>query len=1433
MAAKKRAKAPESTAEPRLDGHAATPHEPAAQSDAAGPESIPTKPCLAIVGIGASAGGLDAFRRLFAAMPAESGIAFVLVPHLDPAHESLMVELLAHHTGLPVVKAENNMPVQADHVYITPPNNYITIHSEILRLTGPVERGTSQTTIDRFLCSLADDLQERSICIILSGTGAHGTLGLKAVKAAGGMAMVQEPLTAEYERMPQSAIATGLADYVLPVEKMPEALVRYVQHAHVNGCTPIAPVLREANGLTQVLALLRGTSKFDFCSYRKQMLTRRIERRMRLNHLGDVPEYMAFLRDHPEELKQLARDLFISVTRFFRDPEAFGLLSTRVIEPLVERKGADGMIRVWVPGCATGEEPYSIAILVLEHIAASKKSCRLQVFATDVDVEALDVARQGLYSDSIAADVSPERLTRFFSKVDEHTYRVGSALRESVIFAPQNLLHDAPFTRLDLVSCRKLLIYLEPDVQQKVITLFHFALTEGGNLFLGPSETIGRQIDQFEPISRKWRIYRRIGDTRLDRMNFPIVAAPETRELRCRTPESAGKRPINLAQIAERLLLEHFAPTAVLINRKYEILFYFGSCEQYLKTPGGLPTHDVILTAREGLGSKLRAAIDQAIHGNETVVLTRAKVKRTSGYHPVRVTVRPIHAPEAVAGLLFVTFQEEVPSAQAADPSAQQAAAETGDESAIRQLEFELKATREDLQSTIEEMESSNEELQVSNEEVMLMNEELQSANEELQTSKEELQSLNEELTMVNNQLQEKVQELQKTSNDMANLFNSTGIATVFLDASMRIKRFTPAATKLFNLIASDIGRPIADITHRHRDPDLLEDARLVLQHLVPREREVDTQDATRWIRRIVPYRTVDDHIEGLVLTFNDVTLLQLNEALERKVRERTAALRESEARLAFELDATTRLHEISTLFVRDGNVASVLGKIVEAAIAINQADMGIIQLLDKESGTHKIVAQRGFEQLFLDFWNQNSGGHGACGTAVAQGERVVVEDVTSSLIFARTAALPIMLEAGARSVQSTPLRSRSTKLLGALSTHCRTPSRPTERALHFFDLLASQAADIIERALAEDELNRMNESLEQQVDERTRSLREREEELRSIHDNAFSAIITIDPEGIIHSVNPATEAMFGYSASEILGKNIKMLMPPRYGNEHDGYLQRFMLTGEVRIIGTVRELRATRKDGSEFDVALSVNRMDRPDRYIGILMDITRRKELEREVVEIATLEHQRIGQDLHDECGQQLTALGLLADSLVSMLHATDPRGVALARKIETGLQNVSWQIRGISHGLVRSEVAPEQLRHALAELAGHLRESSGIRCDFHGQSIAPQLDAIQATHLYHIAQEACINAVKHASAQNIAIRLRASDHAVTLQVQDDGNGIPPDAPQGLGQRVMRNRASVIGAELSIEPAKPQGTTVTCTMHFRPGGSLCPRDQSPQREC
>jgi two-component system CheB/CheR fusion protein len=630
----------------------------------AGQEGPACPACLAVAGVGASAGGLDAFKRFLQAMPAETGLACVLVPHLDPSHESLMVELLARHTATPVCEAQDGMAVAPDRVYVIPPNRYLAIDDGVLRLSAPPRSAGHQTAIDFFLRSLADAYEERAIGIILSGTGSHGTLGLQAIKGHGGLAVVQDPASAEYDQMPRSAIAAGLADYVVTPQSMPDALLQYVAHARRGAGLEHSGPSKRIDELERILALLRARTKYDFRCYRKKMLLRRVQRRMSVCRVERLSDYLERLRADAEEPMRLFRDLLIGVTGFFREPEAYAVLDQRVIGPLVEQADPDVPVRVWVPGCATGEEAYSIGMLVIEAFAQRKRPCNFQIFATDIDAEALEVGRQGVYPETIVGDMTAERLQRFFSKEDADHFRVDKQLRESVVFAPQNLISDAPFSKLDLISCRNLLIYLESAVQPKVIAVFHFALNEGGYLFLGTSESVGQQTDLFETVSKKWRLFRRIGPTRRDMVEFPIASAYPPAERLGALPPRAVLPQKSVAELTHRQLLADYAPAAVLVNRRCEILYFYGPTMNFLDMPTGEPTHDLIFTAREGLRTKLRAACHKALRDREPLTIGDANVKRNGGLVPVEVRLKPLPESDPPGGLLLVTFLERSPAAR-------------------------------------------------------------------------------------------------------------------------------------------------------------------------------------------------------------------------------------------------------------------------------------------------------------------------------------------------------------------------------------------------------------------------------------------------------------------------------------------------------------------------------------------------------------------------------------------------------------------------------------------------------------------------------------------------------------------------------------------------------------------------------------------------
>jgi two-component system CheB/CheR fusion protein len=828
-----------------------------------------------VVGIGSSAGGLEALKKFLTATPPDTGMAFVLIQHLDPTHESLMVDLLARYTAMKVVQIENDMPVEPDRIHIIPPGTSLTIKNGVLLLGKPIERRGMRMPVDNFFMSLAEDQQENSVCVILSGTGSDGTLGLKEIKARGGLAMVQDPDTAQYDGMPRSAIMTGLVDYVLPVEKIPETLIGYVRHS-LKLDRLAEPLLTEAEEqLHRILTLLHVRTGHDFRYYKKNTLVRRLQRRMTVKHITTLGDYLEHSQKYPEELEALDKDLLISVTMFFREPEVWEALQETVIPKLVDRCTENQPVRIWVPGCATGEEAYSLAIVLLEEAERRKRECPVQIYATDIDKDALEVGRRGAYPENIAEQVSHERLTRYFTRDANNLYQVNKRLREMVVFAPQNLISDPPFSKLDLVSCRNVLIYIQLELQKKIITLFHFALRDGGYLILGNSESVGTRTDLFDPLSKRWRIFRQVSTVGRIPLDLPLSL-----ELGKRPGDLAFKPAVPLgvryADIAKGQLIQKFTPPSVLVNNRYETLFFSGVTRDFLSIPEGSPTDNVIDMADPGLRPKLRTALHKAGNENREVVLGGVKLAHGDGSRTIRLTVLPVIEGKEEAGLFLISFEYEPQREPGPAPRPE----DLSEESVIRSLEEELKRSREELQATIEQMETSNEELKASNEEVMSMNEELQSSNEELETSREELQSLNEELSTLNSQLQDKVNELEVTTDDLNNLLTSTSIATIFMSEDFRIKRYTPAATGLLNLIPGDIGRPLVDITRKFTDDALFDDAKAVLHNLIPLNKEVKSDDGKWFQRRILPYRTQDNRIEGVVVTFADVS--EIKQAQER-----------------------------------------------------------------------------------------------------------------------------------------------------------------------------------------------------------------------------------------------------------------------------------------------------------------------------------------------------------------------------------------------------------------------------------------------------------------------------------------------------------------------------------------------------------------------
>jgi two-component system CheB/CheR fusion protein len=848
-----------------------------------------------IVGIGASAGGLEALEQFLGHVPPASGTAFIIVQHLDPTRKGLMPELLQRMTKMKVVQVRDRTRVRPNCVYVIPPGKEMSILRGVLHLFAPTAARGLRLPIDTFLRSLALDCQQRSIGVILSGMGSDGTLGLRAIKEAAGVALVQDPTTAKFDSMPRNAIDAGLADIVAPAEELPGRIAAYLLRTPHAVAADRTMTGRMQNAMDKAVILLRVHTGHDFSLYKKNTLSRRIERRMGLHQIDDMTAYVKYLQANPQELDLLFKELLIGVTSFFRDPAAWQELRARILPALVAAR-PDGALRAWVAGCSTGEEAYSLAMVFKETLDALKPAGRhtLQIFATDLDRDAIDKARLGAYPENIAADVSPERLARFFSK-EGSGYRVKNEIREMVVFAPHNLILDPPFTRLDILSCRNLLIYLESALQKKLLPLFHYSLLEDGVLFLGGAETVGGFTDLFEPLSPKSRIFRRSRSAnRSEPLEFPSSFAPRAGAgARAGQPSAAS-----LQATADQMVLQRLAPPAVLVNDKGDILYVSGRTGAYLEPAAGKANWNVFAMAREGLNYELTGALRKARRQKDPVTVRGIKVASDDRRHNVDITVQRLDEPDALSGLLMIVFTDvPVP----AEPrSSGRSRATTARSAHVTELESELRHARTELQSTREVMQRSQEDLKSANEEMQSTNEELQSTNEELTTAKEEMQSMNEELQTVNHELQGRVDELSRANNDMKNLLNSTDIATLFLDDEMRVRRFTTQAAKIIKLIPGDVGRPITDLASDLLYPELVADVREVLRTLGSTEKPVAVRDGAWFTVRIMPYRTLDNRIDGAVITFSDITVAK---TLEAKLREKQAVLERHVARQSGQME--------------------------------------------------------------------------------------------------------------------------------------------------------------------------------------------------------------------------------------------------------------------------------------------------------------------------------------------------------------------------------------------------------------------------------------------------------------------------------------------------------------------------------------------------
>lgn len=1036
-----------------------------------------------VVGIGASAGGLRALQAFFDGTAPDAGMAYVVIQHLPPDHDSMLASILARHTAMPVVDIVEGTAVEIDHVYVTRPSHTPLLAGGRFHLGEPTSRRGHRCPVDDFFRALATEQKERSIAIVLSGMGSNGTAGSQAVKAAGGLCLAQDPDTADYPGMPTSLIRAGYADRVLRTDEMGALLQRFVRHGYLD---PEAVegskqgIQDDPRHLRELLAILRTRTGHDFTGYKKPTVLRRTQRRMGLAGLTSLREYANLLRESPEEPVALANDLLISVTGFFRDPEAWRALQESVIAPLVESKPPGAPLRAWVSACASGEEPYSLAMLIAEEMARTGKQLDVKIFATDTADRSLALARAGVYPDGIEGDITLERLDRFFDSVD-HVYRIKKEIRDMVVFATQDLLVDPPFSRLDLCTCRNLLIYLEPPVQDRVLSLLHFSLREGGVLFLGTAETPGVVEELFEVVSKRWRIYRRSGAANLPSIERALPPRPGAKvhvALPGALPTSTP--PASIAMPVQRALLEQFGPPTVVIDAQDRVVYYHGDSSTFLMQSGE-PTRGLYDMLRAGLRPIVRSAVRQALADRRAVTVSSGPTETPEGVARVHVTAAPLAAvpgvehvrvsfdarlesgsgPAPVGGLLPVAL---VPPAWAVT------------DAAVGELEAELRTVRRELQQTVAAFEATHEDLKASNEEVTSINEELQSANEELETSKEELQSLNEELRTVNGQLQEKVAELESATDDLSNLLGSTDIAVLFLGTDLRVRRFTPALNDLLELIPSDIGRPVMHLARKFDDGDLVGIAREVLERFAPIESEIRSHSGRWYLQRALPYRTADNRIDGIVLAFVDVTARKQAELAVEAAQARLQAVIEQMPAGVLVIDAPS-----ARLLLGNRRAADLLGRgypLPSVGAHWTAAFTDVDAARDADS-----------EIKAVDAWPIER--------ALAHGERVTDQEVE----LPRADGSRQVLVCGA-----TPVRDRD----GAVATVVAT----------FFDITARRQAE--------------------------QALRDSEARMRLMVENVREyAMFMLDPEGRVTSWNSGAERLLGWTEAEVLGKPFELFFTP------------------------------------------------------------------------------------------------------------------------------------------------------------------------------------------------------------------------------------------------------------------------------------------------
>jgi two-component system CheB/CheR fusion protein len=1286
-----------------------------------------------VVGIGASAGGLEAFSQLLNRLPVDTGMAFVLVTHLDPKHESIVPELLAQVTPLPVSEVEDGMPVAPNHVYVMPRNSILAIEGGALRLQ-PREKGRGQhRPIDAFLRTLAEDRNTRAIGVILSGTATDGTLGLEAVKAEGGITFAQDPKSTNYDSMPRRAIAAGCVDFVLTPGEIAQELARISRHPYIAPAAtgePGEPDAAEAalplvkNGFNKILALLRWVTGVDFSLYKANTLRRRIRRRMILNKLDGFGEYAEYLRKNTAEVESLYQDILINVTSFFRDPGDFEALKERIFPRILEHRAPDEPVRIWVVGCSTGEETYSIAMSFSEFVSERAEHIPIQIFATDLNEKSIDKARAGLYSKNIAEDVSAERLRRFFTEA-EGGYRVGKPLRDMCLFARQNVIADPPFSRMDLISCRNLLIYLESALQKQILPLLHYALKPAGILWLGHSETTGVASDLFEPEDKRHRFYARKLVPGRPHISYPTGAQAREnytvqRPAMAQVDLTVTSGEAEAQREADRIILARYSPASALINEEMKVLQLRGDVGSYLAQSPNKSTRNLLKLAREGLLVALREAVDKASQDESPVRKENLRVEFDGGTGDVNFEVIPLRRSASQELHFLILFE----TAEAAD---QRGGREAGDrrrkseERQIKQLSRELAAARDYQESVIEEYEATKEELQSASEEAQSSNEELQSINEELETAKEELESSNEELITLNEELNNRNTELGQFNSDLVNLLGSVRMPILMLDSQLRIRRFTPTAEKLLNLIPTDVGRHIGDFKLNLDCPDV---ERLIVEVIdTVNAREVDTRDgAGRWYSlRIRPYKTLENKIDGAVVALVDIDVLKKTELEIKAARDYAEAI----------IGAT-----------RDPLLVLRSDLIVESA---NRAFYKTFKVKPAET-EGRLIYELGGRQ-----WD------------IPQLRRLLEEIIPRDSFFNDFEVAHELPGIGLR-----------TMLLNA--RRLGNPEGGPERILLGIE-------DVTERREAELAQTR----------------------LAAIVESSDDAIISKDLNGIIATWNRGAEKLFGYTAAEVIGKPVTILIPPDRADEEPEILGRIRHGKQIDHYETVRRC----KDGHRIDISLTVSPIrDKTGEIIGaskIARDISERKRIEIEREEMllkesaarAEAEAARAESEQSNRLKDEFlaTASHELRTPLnamlgwVQMLRAGKLDEAEAAQALEAIERNARVQNHLVADLLDSSRITMGKLRlelgrvelipviEAALESVRPAAEAKGVelRLDL-DPTVGPVLG--DADRLQQIVWNLLANAIKYTpQGGHVETRLKSEGASVTITVCDTGEGISPE--------------------------------------------------------